>query len=319
MGAKYWGFETARHKATTLTTDNKFSYNNDAYHWIHIGLKQRAQVSRITVSTKWFTGNQVPEIAVELVDERGLTEVIARTPLAPDKEHNFDIDPTIASECLVRCYHEGGIARVNLFGDSEHIDTPRQNLLEQATISHVSNEHYGKPADAVAGNREVDHMLGWESARSGFGEYALFHLAEPSIISEIVVDTYMHRLNSPLSCHIFGIHPADGSEIDVLWQQRPVWTLEFADGLRVTPPDFQSYMQAKQYLNEPTDNSSKFEISLKNQYPDIWKPLVSFGQLRADTWHQFREVEYQNPVTHILYIHYPNGGIHGLKVYAPNS
>ena len=111
MGAKYWGFETARHKATSLTDNNEYNFNDDAYHWIHIGLENRAAVSRISISTKWFTGNQVPEVAIELVDDQGRTEVVARTPLAPDKEHTFDIEPTIASECLVRCYHEGGIAR----------------------------------------------------------------------------------------------------------------------------------------------------------------------------------------------------------------
>ncbi len=319
MGAKYWGFETARHRATSLTDNNQFSFNDDAYHWIHIGLKNPAEVSRISVSTKWFTGNQVPEIAIELVDDRGLTEVVARTPLAPDQEHTFEIDPTVAHECLVRCYHEGGIARVNLFGKTQTGGANRLNILEQATISHVSNEHYGKPGDAVMGNREVDYMLGWESARSGFGECALFHLDKPHAVSEIIVDTYLHRLNPPLSCHIFGINLSDESKLEAIWQQRPDWKIEFADGLQIIPANFQSYMQNKLYRNEPTDDPSRFTIKLENLNPDIWKPLVSFGHLRADTWHQFREMEHHGPVSHILYSHYPNGGIHGLKVYGVNK
>ena len=319
MGAKYWGFETSRHKATSLTKDNEFRFNDDAYHWIHIGLKKRATVSRISVSTKWFTGNQVPEIAIELVGDRGLTEVVARTALAPDQEHTFDIEPRVAAECLVRCYHEGGIARVNLFGEHQADGTNKQNLLEQATISHVSNEHYGKPADAVTGNREVDFMLGWESARSGFGEHALFHLGKPRVVSEIIVDTYLHRLNPPLSCHIFGINLPDENELEAAWQQRPNWKVEFADGLQVIPVNFQAYMQEKLYRDEPTDDPHQFTIKLDNLNPDIWKPLVSFGHLRADTWHQFRAMEHHDPVTHILYSHYPNGGIHGLKVYGANE
>ena len=315
MGAKYWGFETARHKATSQTDNNEFKFNDDAYHWIHIGLKNRAEISLITVSTKWFTGNQVPEVSIELVDEQGLTEVVARTPLSPDKEHTFDIEPTEACECLVRCYHEGGIARVNLFGESQTGEANQINLLEQATISHVSNEHYGKPGDAVTGNREVDYMLGWESARTGFGECALFHLDKAQTVSEIIVDTYLHRLNSPLSCHIFGINLPDENKLEDIWQQRPSWKVEFADGLQVIPADFQSYMQGKLYRKEPADDPSKFTITLENRRPDIWKPLVSFGRLRTDTWHRFREMEHRDPITHILYSHYPNGGIHGLKVY----
>lgn len=315
MGAKYWGFETARHKATNLTDNNEYSFNDNAYHWIHIGLKNRAAVSRITISTKWFTGNQVPEVAIELVDDQGRNEVVARTSLAPDKEHIFDIEPTIASECLVRCYHEGGIARVSLFGENQTSEVGRVNLLEQATISHVSNEHYGKPRDAVTGNREVDYMLGWESARTGFGECALFHLDKAQTISEIIVDTYLHRLNPPLSCHIFGINLTNENKLEDTWQKRPSWKIRFADGLQVKPADFQSYMQEKSYRQEPADDPSRFTIMLDNQHDELWKPLVSFGRLRADTWHRFREMEHHGPVTHILYSHYPNGGIHGLKVY----
>jgi allantoicase len=74
-------------------------------------------------------------------------------------------------------------------------------------------------------------------------------------------------------------------------------------------------MQEKSYLKEPTNDPSRFTIMLDNQHPDIWKPLVSFGRLRADTWHRFRKMEHHDPVTHILYSHYPNGGIHGLKAY----
>ena len=315
MGAKYWGFETARHKATSLTDNNEYNFNDDAYHWIHIGLENRAAVSRISISTKWFTGNQVPEVAIELVDDQGRTEVVARTPLAPDKEHTFDIEPTIASECLVRCYHEGGIARVNLFGENQTSEAGQINLLEQATISHVSNEHYGKPRDAVTGTRDVDYMLGWESARTGFGECALFHLDKAQTVSEIIVDTYLHRLNPPLSCHIFGINLPNENELEETWRQRPCWKIEFVDGLQVIPADFQSYMQKKLYRQEPADDPSRFTIMLENQHSDVWKPLVSFGHLRADTWHRFRDIEHREPVTHILYSHYPNGGIHGLKVY----
>jgi allantoicase len=261
----------------------------------------------------------VPEVAIELVDDQGLIEVVARTCLSPDEEHTFDIEPTAARECLVRCYHEGGIARVNLFGENRTSEASQINLLEQATISHVSNEHYGKPRDAVTGNREVDYMLGWESARTGFGECALFHMDKAQTVSEIIVDTYLHRLNPPLSCHIFGIYLPDENKLEEIWRQRPVWKIEFADGLQVIPADFQSYMQEKLYRKEPTNDPSRFTIMLDNQHPDIWKPLVSFGHLRADTWHRFRVMEHHDPVTHILYSHYPNGGIHGLKVYGVDT
>jgi allantoicase len=322
MGAKYWGFETARHRATQqIENQQAFRFDHDAYHWIRLGLKQTAQVDRITVSTKWYTGNHVPEIAIELIHNHVTTEVVPRTGLAPDQDHEFQINTTLATECIIRCYHEGGIARINLFGESESTDPAelKPNLLEQALISHISNEHYGSPADAVAGNREVDYMLGWESARAGFGESALFHLARPTMVEEIIVDTYMHRLNPPLSCHIFGLFEPDPDRIEAHMQVRPNWVIEFEDGLRVSPEDFFEYMSSAAYLKEPTSTPGQFTISLDNRAESVWRPLVSFGQLRPDTWHQFHEIEYSEPVTHVLYVHYPNGGIHGLKVYGTET
>ena len=317
MGAKYWGFETLRHKATQIAEDGQgYRFDHHAFHWIHLGFHQPAEVSRITVSTRWFTGNQVPEIAIELKSGENRREVLARTPLLPDSEHSFDIQATAAGECIIRCYHEGGIARINCFGELIGSDTRIPNLLEQARISHVSNEHYGKPADAVTGNREVDYMLGWESARTGFGEQALFHLNKPARIESIIVDTYMHRLNPPLSCHIYGINTTDAESA---MMQQPRYEIEFDDDTVVLPDNFQAYMSAEAYLDEPVAGNSRFGIRLHNPAPSLWFPLVGFGQLRADTWHHFKDIEYREPVTHILYMHYPNGGIHGLKVYGSES
>ncbi len=316
MGAKYWGFETSRHRAMSVVEgEAAFQFNHDACHWFEIGLSAPARVERLTVSTRWFTGNQVPAVSILLLHGDQSTEVISRAPLQPDHEHVFEINPTLASRCVVMCYHEGGIARVNLFGQSVD-ETDQENLLEMATISHVSNEHYGRPDDAVAGNRGIDYMFGWESARSGFGEQALFHLAEPAVIRSIVVDTYLHRLNAPLSCHVYSLQLSAGNDIETCMAQRPRWAIEFADGLRIQPENFQAYMQQQRYLDEATADPGNFRISLLNESNSLWQPIISFGRLRADTWHRFDALEYNGVTTHLLYMHFPNGGIHGLKAFA---
>ena len=313
MGAKYWGFETIRHKATVLDIDNKrFRFNNDNHHWLQLGLKAPGKVTRIKVSTRWFTGNQVPEFAIDLLRAGKATEVISRSSLAPDAEHEFSIPSTDADACLVRCYHEGGIARINLFGERlPH--NPRDNLLASADITHISNEHYGKPHDAVTGNREVDYMLGWESARTGFGEQALFHLKSSAVIDEIVVDTYMHRLNPPLSCHVFGTL-AETNDIEAVMARAPAWVVEFDTGKLVRPSDLSAYMQQKLFLQEPQGGSS-FTIRLENLHSDIWHPVVPFAALQADTYHRIKAEQPATVVSHLLYMHYPNGGIHGLKAF----
>ncbi|MFN8611920.1 MAG: hypothetical protein U0931_30525 [Vulcanimicrobiota bacterium] len=313
MGAKYSGFETVRHRATSFG-EQAFHYHHDAHHWLHIGLRQRCLVRSIKISTKWFTGNQIRAVSVYLIDElEGCRRlVLERVALNPDAEHEFPVTEQAASECLVECYYEGGIARVQLFGQpASQLLPERANLLERARISHVSNDHYGNPAMAVAGVRKENHMVGWESARTGFGERALFELAEPSVIDELVVDTYLHRLNPPLSCHLFGLRLSDQGGLEAAMQHSPRWQLVLPDGREVVPENFQAYMLAQQYLELGV---KEFRIRLAPGGA-AWQPILPWGQLAADRYHRFRELEVHAPVTHLLYMHYPNGGIHGLKAF----
>lgn len=324
MGAKYWGFETNRHKATTIKSKTlSFAYDHDAHHWMRIGLKTRAQLDQITISTKWYTGNQVRAVSVTLMDEMTGQEkqVLDRQTLEPNSDHTFSIPPTLATEVLIDCYYEGGISRVNFFGTVAAEQCPvRPNLLEGATLSHVSNEHYGKPSQAVAANREQMHMVGWESARTGFGEQAVFHLNAPARVEEIVVDTYMHRLNAPLSSHAFGINLPPSGNLDAAIKLAPRWKLIFNKRCEVIPDHFQTYMRDHKYLMEKgVKDNRKFSICLHHAKNSPWKPLLSFAPLSPDTFHRFRVIEHDGPVTHLLYMHYPNGGIHALKVYGMTS
>lgn len=316
MGAKYWGYESRRHKATAvLEGEQALSYNHDAHNWFLIGLKQRAEINTITISTKWYTGNQVRAVSVYLKDETSgqNKKVLDRAPLAPDAEHSFPLPPTTATECLVECYYEGGISRVNLFGTPTGKPVIRPNLLEGAKISHASNVHYGDPDRAVKGDRKEMHMFGWESARTGFGEQALFHLQKPARLEEIVVDTYLHRLNAPLTCHAFALQASE-NEIDALMKQAPKWKVVFNNGKETIPDDFRAYMLEQKYLGE-----KNFKIRLHIPKDSRWKAVVPFAALTPDTFHRFRNLPDCGPVTHILYMHYPNGGIHGLKVFGTES
>ncbi len=314
MGKKYWGYETRRHRATSvLPAAQALAYDHDAHNWLLIGLKERTEIDKIAVSTKWYTGNQVRAVSVFLID--GMTgerkQVLERAPLAPDKEHEFKVPPTVATECLVECYYEGGISRINFFGAKTPEQPPaRKNLLDGAEISHVSNDHYGNPAMAVSGNRAETHMRGWESARTGFGERALFHLKKPAVIEEIVVDTYLHRLNAPLTCHVFGMNGFKEADM----ASAPRWKIVTKAGKEIIPDDFQAFMLEQKYLPE-----KKFEIKLHVPEKSPWQPVLPFAALSPDTFHRFRDLEKHAPVTHVLYMHYSNGGIHGLKVYGAES
>ncbi|MDE2336227.1 MAG: hypothetical protein KGL10_02840 [Alphaproteobacteria bacterium] len=314
MGAKYWGFESQRHKATSvLPREQALAYDHDAHGWLLIGLKERAEVDRLAISTKWYTANQVRAVSVFLKDDMTgkSTQVLDRAPLAPDSEHEFKIPPTVATECYVECYYEGGISRISLFGTKTAEQPPAyKSLLEGVEISHISNDHYGNPAMAVSGNRAETHMRGWESARTGFGERALFHLRKPAVVREIVVDTYLHRLNAPLTSHVFGINGFEEAHMAAA----PRWKIVTQAGKDIIPDDFRSFMLEQKYLPE-----KNFRIKLHLPEKSPWQPILPFAALAPDTFHRFRDLEKHAPVTHVLYMHYPNGGIHGLKVSGTES
>jgi len=319
MGVKYWGLETCRHKACAVdSTKKSIQYNHNSYHWLRVGFQRRAVLSTLSVSTRWFTGNQVRAISVRLIDEHSNreTEVLSRVILQPDQEHRFQFEATEATEALIQLYYEGGISRINFFGEIAPIQLPdKKNLLKSAQISHVSNDHYGHPAMAVNGERKEMHMLGWESARTGFGEQALFHLASPARVEEVVVDTYLHRLNAPLTCHLFGLNISKESLLEEQMKNAPRWKIRYADGIEVIPENFQQFMLNEKYLETATDDPTVFEIILHLPESSEWKPLLPFEVLRADTYHRFFPEQKNAVFSHLLYMHYPNGGIHGLKVF----
>lgn len=316
MGAKYWGFESARHCAITSRSENRgFRFDHDAFNSITIGLTHRDLVREIRISTRWFTGNQVPCVSVDLINGDNEVVVLDRITLEPDQEHVFTVSETWATQCRVRCFHEGGIARVNLFGDLGDSLYDKLNLLEHAEVSHISNVHYGSPQMAVRGQRIENHMVGWESARSGFGEQAVFQLRRPTQVQCLIVDTYLHRLNPPLSCHLFGLPADEAMSLDEAMSKQPRWQVTFDDGTTVVPSDIQTYIGDKAFLNEPVPNPRQFNIDLELPDDSPWVPLIRFAHLAADTWHELNEIESDQLVEHLLYMHFPNGGVHGLKLF----
>ena len=327
MGKKYWGFESRRHTATTVApAGDMLEYDHNAHGWMLVGLKKRAVIDTLTISTKWYTGNQVRAVSVFLVDDFTGTQVQAlnREPLKPDAGHVFKVKPAIATECYVEIYYEGGLSQINLFGEETEEQLPaRRNLLEGAKITHVSNIHYGVPDRAVAGDRQQMHMFGWESARTGCGEQALFHLKRPAEIDEVIVDTYLHRLNAPLTAHVFALDArsagsagSKGGNIDKLMKLAPKWSAIFDGNKVVVPDNFSDYMMNQKYLKEKgVEDCERFHIRLHVPKGCPWKPVLPFAALAPDTFHRFRELEHAGDVTHVLYMHYDNGGIHGLKMF----
>ena len=98
-------------------------------------------------------------------------------------------------------------------------------------------------------------------------------------------------------------------------QQKPRWILEFENGHQIVPDDFQKYMLAQKYLEEDVPHPYDFHIMLQLPKNSPWQAILPFEALKADTYHRFLNFENAGPFTHLLYMHYPNGGVHALKVF----
>jgi len=316
VGKEMDGFESRRFRRFSPVESSataEMVFNPDAHDVIDLRLKNRAKIFTIEISTEWFTGNQVQEITVTLFDEVGGEKTVAldRQPLKPDQKHFFEVNGIITTDARVQCYPDGGIARIRFYGEAMEPLDARENILERAKISNVSNDHYGTPQLAVSGKRQVEHMYGWESARTGFGEQALFTLDRECVIDEIVVDTYRHWFNAAPMCAVFG---AKG-HADELMKNAPRWALRFADGSIVVPPNLRDYMANKNFRKEKRGNEP-FNIFLQPVEGSAWQAILPSAILERDSYNRFRELRARGPFNQLLFLYFPNGGIHGLKVFA---
>lgn len=330
MGAQYDGFETSRGKAWRFE-NGLWMYNHGAHHHLDIGLYERAAIDRVDVSTKWFTGNNVEEVAVYLRDRFNPAAedvcVIERTKLQPDAMNSFVLDtPVPATACFVKAYSEGGISRVQLYGEaSAQQPFSPANLLERATILALSNDHYGGPDRTFTGKREQDFMFGWESARTGRGEFVLCALDEASTIDGVVVDTYLHRQNATPQAAVYGLSASfnAGHDAEDLLADAPRYRMSFADGSSVIPHDLTQFMRSNEFA-ERLRASGAQQVHIESVRPagSRWKTILPPSSIKADCFNAFGSERMEGTgeaYSHLLVQHGPNGGIHGLKAFGNMS
>jgi allantoicase len=105
------------------------------------------------------------------------------------------------------------------------------------------------------------------------------------------------------------------TNLNSIIKSAPRWKVVFGNGYEVIPDDLQNYILQRQFLAENVPDNHLYQIHLHVLENSPWNPLVSGSYLTRDTYHRFREIETRTPVTHVIVMHYPNGGIHGLKVH----
>lgn len=321
VGKEMDGLESRRHRAfkkiSAAGAPPRFEFDPNAHNFIEIQFGYRAKVSKIEISTEWFTANQVQAVSVTLKDEKSNNEhkLLTREPLDSDKKHFFSVPQTAATSARVECYPDGGIARIRFYGEKIETLYSDLNILDGAQVLEISNAHYGGADDALSGMRQVEFMKGWESGRRGMGEHLLLKLKQRcERIDRVVVDTYRHVLNSPLGCMLLGAESDSAMTAQELMRTAPRWKVTFRNGLEISPDSLKEYIQNKHYIKD--GGSEPFTLSLDFPQSSVWKLVLPFSDLDRDTLHTFAKLGTRGPFTHLLFMHFPNGGIHGLRVLA---
>jgi len=139
----------------------------------------------------------------------------------------------------------------------------------------------------------------------------MFAFKNTAVVDEMIIDTYLHRLNAPLGCYLFGLPSSEDFQKAV--SQLPKWRITFDDGSQIIPENFQDYMSKQLYRPQLKEKSTGFHIDLSVD-SSCWLALIPFGELRPDTYHRF-SISANVGLSHLLYLHYPNGGIHGIKAF----
>ena len=74
-------------------------------------------------------------------------------------------------------------------------------------------------------------------------------------------------------------------------------------------------MTEQRYREEPALGSGPIQIRLANSNDGAWVPLAGFQRLNPDCLHRFTDVKTHPPVSHLLFMFFPSGGLHGLRVH----
>src|SRR5205085_10704985 len=95
----------------------------------------------------------------------------------------------------------------------------------------------------------------------------------------------------------------------------PRWGLVFDGKKEVDLTDVQAYLLGQKYLKEKGEkDKTNCRIRLHLPKGSPLQPVLPFARLMPDTYHRFNDLSV-DMATHVLYMHYPHGGIHGLKMF----
>lgn len=220
----------------------------------------------------------------------------------------------------------------------------------------MSDASYGDPSLVFRGKREGSVMAGWESCRHSARHRLGIALAHPSVVRRLEIDTYLHCLNpfrfmsvlacnSTGACHAFFFFslfffpvqfhscyslPTHFSQIYIyilLPAESTEKLLASLPGWRVTLPGKEAQEVADAEVNEFLEKHGnmtcpgpvRYQLALA-AYRGPWKVLLPTSPLQRDTLHEYeKHLKEVGPVTHLVFLGVPDGGVHRIGVYGDRA
>lgn len=268
---------------------------DEGYDWCIVQLARPGRIHAIGLDTTHFTGNFPPaasvqgcNIATEVPDDATQwRELVAKTPLQGDRQHDFavavagpDPDLDIYSHVRLNIFPDGGVARLSIYAEptvdwaarasNEEIDLAA--ALNGGVALACNNEHFGSIWNLLAPGRGVNMGDGWETRRrrEPGHDWVVLALARAGTAHRIEIDTAYFKGNYPDSCDIHATHLA-------------------------TAPDLA-------------------DLAVMSA---AWPQLLPRTKLRADAEHTFAETLLPlGAITHLRVNIHPDGGLSRVRVFA---
>jgi allantoicase len=204
-GKTYDGWETRRRR-------------EPGHDWAIVRLGAAGIVSGVVVDTAHFKGNYPPQISVEAISVEGYpgpaeltdsdlwTTIVEKTACKGDQENHYEVaDRRRWSHVRLSIYPDGGVARFRVHGTV--VPDPRfmagtvdlVALENGGRLVDTSDAFYSSPGNIIKPGRARIMGEGWENARrrDEGNDYAVFALAAPGVVRDLVIDTSYFVGNAP--------------------------------------------------------------------------------------------------------------------------
>jgi allantoicase len=204
-----------------------------------VKLATQGRIRGVNIDTSHFTGNYPPSASLEACNSAGELdettewfEILTSVKLQGNEHHLHSIESEgLWTHVRLNIYPDGGIARLRVYGDF-HLDWDAlgEQAIDLAAIAHgawlvdCSDQHYGSPANILYPGIGANMGEGWETSRrrEPGNEWAIFRLAHPGIISQIIVDTTHFKGNYPDRCSIqaanLSCHESSAVAASIYWE-----------------------------------------------------------------------------------------------------